>query len=330
MDDYISRRTDVKEATRTIYGMTRRCLVGFFGANKQMGDVTAGDADDFRRYLADKESLSENTIRRRCGIAKQFFNAALRKKLIAENPFAEMKRLSVGSNDARVCYISRETAAKVLDACPDAEWRLIFALSRYGGLRCPSEHMALRLSDVEWEHNRIRVSSPKTAHHDGKDHRMVPIFPELRPYLDAVWHNADDGDGYLITRHRGTNVNLRTQFGRILSKAGVEAWPKLFHNLRATRETELAAVHPLHVVCEWIGNSSLIAQEHYLRVTDADFDRATGALQNAMQQPPGMVGNALQAEPDSEDRIPVLQGIAESRNPLLCNEMGVEGLEPPT
>ena len=39
------------------------------------------------------------------------------------------------------------------------------ALSRYGGLRCPSEHLALKWSDVDWDKSRIRVPSPKTEHH---------------------------------------------------------------------------------------------------------------------------------------------------------------------
>ena len=50
-------------------------------------------------------------------------------------------------------------------------------------------------------------------------------------------------------------------------------WPKLFHNLRTSRETEMAATYPLHVVCEWIGNSQRIAAKHYLQVTD-DYFRA--------------------------------------------------------
>jgi hypothetical protein len=33
---------------------------------------------------------------------------------------------------------------------------------------------------------------------------------------------------------------------------------------------------PLHVVCEWIGNSMAVAQAHYLKVTDSDFNRAAG------------------------------------------------------
>jgi hypothetical protein len=55
----------------------------------------------------------------------------------------------------------------------------------------------------------------------------------------------------------------------------VKPWPRLFHNLRASRQTELMQNLPIHVVCEWLGNSRLIAQEHYLRVTETDFEAAT-------------------------------------------------------
>ena len=61
---------------------------------------------------------------------------------------------------------------------------------------------------------------------------------------------------------------------KIIRRAGLKPWPKLFHNLRASRQTELAQRFPEHVVCEWIGNSQVVAREHYLRVTDADFGKA--------------------------------------------------------
>jgi hypothetical protein len=79
---------------------------------------------------------------------------------------------------------------------------------------------------------------------------------------------------YVITRWRSQNANLRTQLERIIKKAGLTPWPKLFQNLRSTRETELACEHPIHVVCGWIGNSQAVAAKHYLQITDADFDRA--------------------------------------------------------
>jgi hypothetical protein len=49
--------------------------------------------------------------------------------------------------------------------------------------------------------------------------------------------------------------------------------PRLWQNLRASRETELAAGHPIHVICAWIGNTELVAARHYLQVTSAEFER---------------------------------------------------------
>lgn len=55
----------------------------------------------------------------------------------------------------------------------------------------------------------------------------------------------------------------QAQFGTIIKRAGVKAWPRLFRNLRASRETELPREHPIHVVSAWLGNSPRIALKHY-------------------------------------------------------------------
>src|SRR5207237_227221 len=155
--------------------------------------ITVGDAKDWRRWLTrpkDKDNpkaggqgLAENTARRRCSIAKQFLADAVERELIDRNPFAKMKGISVGAKRARDSFVTRNEADAVLKACPDTQWKLLFALSRYGGLRCPSEHLALTWGDVNWERGRITVRSPKTAHHgDGHEERVMPLFPELLPY----------------------------------------------------------------------------------------------------------------------------------------------------
>lgn len=272
LDQYIALRGDVKAGTRTNLEQARKKLVEYFGVEKRLADITAGDADEYRLHLL--QQVSENTARRHCGRAKQFFRAALRKKIIRENPFGDMKGCGVKENRERFYFISREEAQRVLDHCPDAQWRLIFALARYGGLRTPSETLSLKWDHVDWERGRITIPSPKTAHFDGKQSRQIPLFPEIRPYLEEVWEQAGLGTDWIITRYRLHNINLRTQLERIIGRAGLTAWPKLFQNLRSTRETELTQEHPLHVVCSWLGNSPTVAAKHYLQVTDADFDRA--------------------------------------------------------
>ena len=52
------------------------------------------------------------------------------------------------------------------------------------------------------------------------DFRIVPIFPELRPYLLEAFEQAEVGAEYVIARYRTTNINLRTQLNRIISRAG--------------------------------------------------------------------------------------------------------------
>ncbi|MCA9232149.1 MAG: site-specific integrase [Planctomycetales bacterium] len=272
--------------------------------------------------LASKENLAENTVRRRSGIAKQFFTAAQRKGLIENNPFADLKA-AVQANAKRFHFVSREDAQKVLDACPDAEWRLLFALSRYGGLRCPSEHLKLELTDINWAENRLRVPSPKTEHHQGGESRFIPIFPELRPYLEEVFELAKPGQVYLITRYRDVNANLRSQLLRIIKRAGVKPWPKLFQNLRSTRETELAEEFPLHVVCAWIGNTQAVAAKHYLQVTDEHFQ---SAAQNPTQH------DTAQQKSASHDAPPKSEKPGKHCNSSVSEppQVGDTGLEPVT
>lgn len=183
-------------------------------------------------------------------------------------------KTAVTGNKAREYFLSRQDAEKLLEACPNIEWKLIFALARFGGLRTPSETLLLRWEDINWSENKMLVRSPKTEHHPGGESRLVPIFPELRPLLMQAFEAAEPGTEFVIAKHRKTGLNLRTHMLRIINKAGVQPWPKLSQNLRSTRQTELAEHWPEHVVCDWLGNSRIIAREHYLQVTEDHFRQA--------------------------------------------------------
>ena len=287
---YIDGRSDIKPRTKINLDRARTYLLAFFAADLSLRDITLGDAEDFRMHLIG-EGKAENTVRRAIGRARQFFSAAKRRGLIVANPFEGIS-VAMRTNHDRYHFVSREDAQKVINACPDAQWRLIFALARFGGLRCPSEVLALTWADVNWEHGRIRVPSPKTEHHDGGASRMIPLFPELRLHLLEVFEEAEPGTEHVIARYRDIGTNLRTHMHRIIRKAGLEPWPKTFQNLRSTRETELAEQFPMHVVCKWIGNSQPVAAKHYLQLTDEHFAQAISsdvsaiskAAQNAAQK----------------------------------------------
>jgi hypothetical protein len=69
--------------------------------------------------------------------------------------------------------------------------------------------------------------------------REMPLFRELRPFLETCFRAKDRDPIKVVKRVRCTKNNLRTQMGRILERAKIKQWPKLFQNLRSTRETEL-------------------------------------------------------------------------------------------
>ena len=131
-----------------------------------------------------------------------------------------------------------------------------------------------------------KITTFKVEHHEGRGIRSCPIFPELRPILDEAFEIFGDKSEYVVAapQYRAAantamgwkNSNLRTEMTRLLRRAGVSGWPRLFHSMRASRQTVLQREFPLHVVCSWLGNSPRIAQQSYLLVTKADFAKAAG------------------------------------------------------
>ena len=107
---------------------------------------------------------------------------------------------------------------------------------------------------------------------------VIGFAPHVQAQQQGIVFNffniAPEGAEYVISRYRDANVNLRTHLLRILHKAGVEPWPRLFQNLRASRGTDLANTFPLHVVTAWLGNTPKVADKHYLQVTPAHFAQA--------------------------------------------------------
>ena len=272
IDEYLSGRVDVKPGTMTQLRQSQKNLREFIGEKLTLSEFTPGHADAYKASLASR--LADNSVRRNLGRGRQFFEAAVRKRLIEKNPFSHIRGVTVKGNAERFRFVTLDEIKRVIDAAPDAQWRLIIALARFGGLRTPSETLALKWSDVDWERQRIRIPSSKTEN-CGKASRVIPLFPELLPYLLDASELAAKGTEHVITRYRDASQNLRTKMFKIIHRAGMEPWERVFHNLRASRQTELAKTYPAHVVCSWMGNSVAVATEHYLHLTESDFDSAT-------------------------------------------------------
>src|SRR5262245_64663581 len=57
---------------------------------------------------------------------------------------------------------------------------------------------------------------------------------------------------------------------------GIDPWPRLWHSLRASCESDLAQSFTLATVTKWLGNTPSVALRHYVDPTDAAFEKARG------------------------------------------------------
>ena len=336
--DAFFQNLDVKASTKRTYEQTRTALFETFPRSRQLASISTLEGEQWATKLRDSD-LSAATVSRRIKTARQIFARGIRWGMMTENPLAHV-RAGVQTNKARTRFVPRDVIAKVLDACPDAEWRAIVALSRFGGLRCPSETLALRWADVDWSGKRIRVRSRKTEGHEGRDERWCPMFPELVAALQDAWDEAEAGDVHVVTRYRGDQANLRTQLQRIIDNAAVPTWPRLFHNMRASRQSELAGAFPLADVCQWLGNSPTVAAAHYLQALDANFAAATekptgimptggrGPVQNPVQNGAEVTRTGRKANKPLRTEGLVVQSVAESGGNVRNSSMTPMGFEP--
>lgn len=264
LDAYIASRRDVKASTREQYDCVAKSLTRFFGESKRLDAITATEAERWRIHVRTEgnrrkngKGWADNTVRRTTGRARQFFAHAVKLGIIGENPFAGFP-VAVHGNTKRQQFVTQATIYKAIEHASCPQLRAVIALARFAGLRVPSVVVTLRWNDVDLESNRLTVRAPKTEHNEDGGIRFVPLFPELRPFLQALQDQAQPGIECPLTtpvfsRWRSGSQNIGTAFKRVLEQAGIPRWPKLFHNLRASRQTELLAEFPAKDVCDWLG-----------------------------------------------------------------------------
>jgi len=301
-----------------------------------MRKITTYDADEWAAWLVDDQGLAENTTRKRIQLTKSLFNLALRRKIITENPFAHLDG-TVQPVTERQHFIPRETVTALLHQCQGIEYRLLLIFARFIGVRVPSEVVPLKWTDVNWENSTIVITSPKTKRHGGGESRVCPVFPEVMPYLQEAWNAAPEGTVHIFPSIRSGTKNLRTWLQRAILQEGIQPWPRLWQNFRATRATELADVFPSHVAAAWLGHTETIANTHYRQLTAEHLERATteatGPLpssQELAQKPAQSPHESASQGSSRNDRSLTNPRGCEASGVVTNSIVAVEGLEPPT
>jgi integrase len=237
-----------------------------FGSATLAG-VTPGDCDRIARDL--RKAYKSSHAGKILSDFKQIFTAAIKDRLITDNPFDAIDCRSQ-HDKSREAFIDRETVEKLLGNA-DPQFRALISLARYAGLRVPSEPLALKWEHIDWAESKITILAPKTGH------RICPLFAEIREPLQTLWELAPTGATHVFHRGRASAATVwRAKLESIILASSVKPWPKLWQNMRASCRTDLEARFPAFVCNAWLGHSSKVAEKHYSRVTADHFNLAVG------------------------------------------------------
>ena len=333
-DAFVDSLPHVRDTTNALMRSTINRIAERLGAETRINQITEREAAEMvRRMKSEKAAMA--TISKHVQICRRLFAFAMRKRYISESPFAFIKGGSQVNRD-RLQFVDASTVRVLLESIPDPEWRLCIALARWGGVRVPSEIKDLKWVDIIWDRQRFVVSCVKTSGHEGKGTRVVPIFLEIRPYLEELFEQAEPGL-YVFPRLREFAGMPKLLTDRIKA-AGIVPWIKPWQNLRSTRATELADRFPSHVAAAWLGHSVAVSDRHYRQVTDDHFAKAvlggaeSGAvtLQNAVQSQDASECQSLTGLTESVVRCGVRQSETGRVITVQMNRLGVTGFEPVT
>jgi len=278
-DAFLKHKTNtVKPQTLDMYCKHQKIFFGTFSPSELIEKMTANRLVEWKTALLTEYAPA--SVAAYVKVTKMVFEWAVDQDWLTKNP---LKRIQPGSfiNRAKDRIICMEEYAKLLDACPNQEWRTIIALARIGGLRCPSELQRLRWSDVKWAEKRFLVRSPKTERHEGHRERLVPLFPELRSELERHFSlDETNGNEFVLERFQNTSWNLHCQFQTIVRRAGLDKIIRPFDNMRMSRSNEVRTKWGELKESLWIGHSEKVMKDHYALLSEEEYaEAAEGGLE---------------------------------------------------
>lgn len=215
------------------------------------------DTTMLKELVLSKVDYSQSYIRKIHMMLNQGFAEAVQRKIIVENPMADVRRPKSSKKPRKIRAMTMEEQKAFLEILKTE--RMLYAdqmlISMFTGMRM-GEIYALSVKDINTNFNFINIdktiakgehneaflnNSPKTD----KGNRQVPINTMVKPVIDKVLKNyAPTKDGMLFHTTKGTLVpttSVNAEFRRIIETYGIKddsvRGDLTLHSLRHTYAT---------------------------------------------------------------------------------------------
>lgn len=268
-------------------------------SNFDIRKLTAKDGREFCKYMQLDEGYAYDTLLGKVKQVRSYFKQILNDGLIGKNIFDSVKPEVPLNHKARIADRRVVIGYNVLSILEDLfygfwddgemsdGWMMYYILLRWTGAR-KNEPLHLRWTDIDWERERINMPQPKVRRYK-EPTRSMPMFIDspLKKYLGIIHENQGSPvDGYVVRGilnlddYDRTKVNWKSVNGgttlikKIKKYGGTAPWPKLFQNLRVTRENELmvSGKYRVAAVLAFLGHAAGTFSRSYFTLTEEDFN----------------------------------------------------------
>lgn len=258
-----------KSAYKTML-INSKAVLGFFGADTPVQDITLDDIDRFVAHLLNERGNSGGTVNRKLSCLSRILRTAFERGKLEKMPKMPKRREA----EHRIRFLSPEEEARMLTileatATQDVQDAILCLL--YTGFRC-GELWRLECRDIDLERGTLTAWKTKNHHP-----RTVPIVGRIRPIIERRMQ-ACGGTGRLFPM--GSNDWLRRPWDILRYHMGMDDDPQFVpHMLRHTCATRLSqAGVSMPIIKEWMGHTSITTTARYAHFSPSDLRHAATLL----------------------------------------------------
>jgi integrase len=266
--------------------------------SRLIGTINQVDLQSLYAQMFER-GLSARTIEYTNAVLESAFRQAVRWKMLAEDPCADVDLPRVKRKEMEA--LSVEECRRFLEVAAKSEWFPVLALALTTGMR-PSEYLALKWTDIDWQRGTasvcrtIQVSGAEWIFDDTKRKRSRRIVKlqnfvlkalqglkqtqELKRketsllYPELIFVSASD----LPLKQRV----VKREFRRLLAAAGIR--PIRLYDLRHMAATlGIAAGVSVKVISDQLGHASIsFTLERYSHVLPSIQDEAAAKVEHLL------------------------------------------------
>lgn len=246
-----------------------------------------------------ERGLSARTIEYTNAVLQSACRQAVRWKMLADDPCVsvDLPPLKRREMDA----LSVEECRRFLSVARESKWFALFALALTTGMR-PSEYLALRRSDIDWQRGTASVSRTvqvlaSGCHFDDTKRKRSRRIVKLQGFVLEALENLrrrhsplaapklESAHDLVFCSGSGEPLRQRTvkrEFRRLLEAAGIR--PIRLYDLRHTAATlAVAAGVSVKVISEQLGHASIsFTLERYSHVLPSIQDEAAARVERVL------------------------------------------------